>query len=406
MKAWGDELAFTARSLGIADSQQGIIRGGVEIQESELLEVGRDVSAFLKLLVRTSKDFFSNDRGKMAEWLGYSSAEAALLTGFDEKIEYDVFARADLIRENGKWSLIEINIGTMVGLTEYASLPRLSGLVQKFDVLKTRFECYARKWNLTGHLAFVIDQEFIDLARAPLILFGKELAEIAPLKVSALGHREIRNVNGRLCGADAQPIDFIYRYFDEHRILLAPSEFQEIVQAIREGSVQSPMGLTYNLISNKAMLALLKSGEVKLTSAEQSLVDRFVPETFIVDSAMHSTLVKNQEKWVLKPTNDLQGKDVAIGKESSVEEWNKLTDYVCLNPQSRKFVAQKYRSPEIVDLLVCNSSKSWQESARLVWGIYIFGDKLLGGVLRAKAVDNTSVINVANGGFVGPLPPL
>lgn len=124
MSIWSGEIAWKARQLSIVSNSEAVIVGSPLLSEDQQLEVGALVSRLLRLLVdlpgRLEKSYlaYAVDKLKMRE------EAARIVLCQDLLLSEDVFARADIVRQDGIWKLLEMNVGSTVGGMFYASLPR------------------------------------------------------------------------------------------------------------------------------------------------------------------------------------------------------------------------------------------------------------------------------------------
>jgi len=74
---------------------------------------------------------------QFARGLGKSKSLIELLLSLSSKpIMSSILARADIVRTDDGFKIIELNLGSQIGGMYYASLPRLAGITQEHDALK------------------------------------------------------------------------------------------------------------------------------------------------------------------------------------------------------------------------------------------------------------------------------
>lgn len=406
MKIWNGSIAQKARKLSIVDKNESVIVGSPILSQSEQHEAGELVSQLLRLLVSLPEKLGLNYFEYATNQLGITKDAAEIILCSNETLSENIFARADIVRSKGKWQLLEMNVGSSVGGMFYSSLPRLTGLDQKHDVLKEWGQIiYNNYCQGVRHIAFVEDPSYIEDLRTQFDMLATELSTQQPgLKCSILSPGEIWVKDNQLQSKNGH-IDCVYRFFNEQDVVKNPQLYSHIINAIKTGSVSVPMGFSSQLLSNKGTLAflheLIKSS--LLSEDEVKLVELFIPYTCRINHPNLKMLLADPINWVIKPTDSACGDGVVYGGEVSSSEWKSLLDGI-INNTSVSYIAQKYCKAEY-EPVVFNTSenKNIETNASVLWGIYVFGSRYLGTLVRANPHDNTIIINHAVGASVGPL---
>jgi hypothetical protein len=166
------------------------------------------------------------------------------------------------------------------------------------------------------------------------------------------------------------------------------------------------MSPVYNVLGNKGTLALLRemAQQGDLSDDEALLVDALIPRTVWLTPASAALAIEQRADYVLKPVDGFAGRDVVAGREMGEVEWRERVLKLAHNPRER-FVLQQYVDTDIEQVTVVDEQGAIAtHAARVVWGLYNFGDEYLGGFIRAKPQDATAIINGASGAAAGPLP--
>ncbi len=405
MSIWSGEIARKARQLSIVGNSEAVIVGSPLLSEDQQLEVGALVSRLLRLLVdlpgrlETSYLRYAVDKLKMGE----EAAHIVLCQNM--LLSANVFARADIVRQEGVWKLLEMNVGSTVGGMFYSSLPRLSGFSQSHDALRTWAEII-HKYYCKGvrHIAIVEDAAFIEALRPQFAVLANELSEQVGITCSVVSSDELW-IDGETLNSRHGTVDCIYRFFNEKDVMRNPNQYFSLMKAIANKFVSVPMGFCTQLLSNKGALALLHElvETPLLSDEEKQLVTAFVPYTCRVTPNNIHTLKKKPEQWVIKPTDSACGYGVKYGGEMTGEKWSHHLEYIANTP-SEPYIAQSFCKAEYVPTVFSLSEgKNLTEKSSVVWGVYVFGDRYLGTLVRAKPHQDTIIINHAAGASVGPL---
>ncbi|RON72522.1 hypothetical protein [Pseudomonas fluorescens] len=407
MNIWSDEIARKARDLSIVAEREAVIVGTPVLLDAQQLEVGDCVSRLLQLLVSLPDRLKTSQFTYAVEKLGLREEAAKIVLGECLPLSGNVFARADIVRQNGSWKLLEMNVGSTVGGMFYTSLPRLSGFAQSYDALETWAKTIKNDY-CTGvdHVGIFEDSAIIEELRPQFELLAKELSVQIGAKCSVLSPDEVWIKNGVL-NSRFGPVDCVYRFFNEKDVLKSPDQYAALMAAITNNLVTLPMGFHTQLLSNKGALALLHElvDTPLMSDSEKALVNAFVPYTTFVTSENIESLKAEPRKWVIKPTDSACGLGVAYGGELSEEQWLTKLESIISSPVE-PYIAQHYCEAEQVPTVFSLADGTLKtEMSSIVWGVYVFGERYLGTLVRAKHCQGTIVINHATGASVGPLSP-
>ena len=405
-------MAKKAHQLTIVDPGERIVsdfRSPLHSQpyHSEFKEVGREISRLYDLVHGIPDKFFDGDLRKYGAACGFTPAALDLLLMFREPIRHEVFARGDLIKNSDGWKLLELNAGSTVGGIFYASLRRLAGSDQSYDVLQTWAELTSDRWEVDARVAFVEDSINLEYMKLSLPVMADEFARASGQEVAICSQRDF-TWNGRdLVDPSGKQIKFICNLFNELDVVKDPSSYRPIFEALQAGAVQMVMGPIYRLMANKGVLALLWSfvEEGRLSDEHSSLVKKLIPPTKFVSAHAIGPLTEGKDDWVLKPIDGFAGKGIFCGRDLSPEEWKSALSRISSQLPLNSYVAQRYAAPGIGNAELADiNGEILIQSSRLLWGTFVFGQEYLGTFIRAKPDHGSSIINHANGASVGPIP--
>lgn len=407
MNKWSADVLRVARRMGILEPHESVLVGTPQVDEAEQQRLGRGISSLLALIVGLPARF-GGDLRRYGRQLGFSDPALDVLLRFGQDLSPDVFARADLVRCDGRWQVLELNVGSSVGGMFYTSLPRLAGHPHPHDALRGWAErIHTRFLADRTHVAIVEDPEIFAGLRPQFAALAEELAAVSGVRCSIVPADHLHWNGTELSTAGAR-VDCVYRFFNEHDVLRSPSLYRGPLAALTAGAITMPMGPHYNLINNKGVLAMLwdlyEQGRLSVSEAE--VVRKWLAPTLWLSGDNMARIAGEREQWVLKPIDGACGRDVWCGQEMSDDAWGqRLSEVLALGP--RRFVAQRFASPEQAEVAIAGpQGEAMGQGYKIVWGVYVFGEDYLGLLVRAKPPEGTAVINHATGAVVGPLGPL
>ncbi|MEA3234653.1 circularly permuted type 2 ATP-grasp protein [Pseudomonas mosselii] len=405
MNVWSGEIARRARELAIVAEDEAVIVGSPALSEQEQLQVGGLVSRVLRLLVALPDRLGKSHLDYALEHLRLRNEAARIVLCQEKPLSEDTFARADLVRRDGEWKLLEMNVGSTVGGMFYTSLPRLAGFPQPHDALKTWAEIMKQNYcEDVRHIAIVEDVTVMDALRPQFSVLAEELSEHVGVACSIVTADELWLEDGVLTSSRGR-VDCIYRFFNEKDVLRSPDQYFPLMNALANDSVSMPMGFATQLLSNKGALALLHElvQTPLLNDEEKALVTSVVPYTCHVTQDNIHRLLDEPERWVVKPTDSACGQGVRYGGELTESEWCGYLEKITSTP-GETYIAQEFCKAECAPTVFSLSDGgNITEAASVVWGVYVYGDRYLGTLVRAKPRQDTIVINHASGASVGPL---
>ncbi|TDT29309.1 hypothetical protein EV562_113174 [Streptomyces sp. BK208] len=160
---------------------------------------------------------------------------------------------------------------------------------------------------------------------------------------------------------------------------------------------------TSTFLSSKLTLGFLSEGRPWMSAAEQHLVERYVPWTRVlshrfthragrkVDLVPYA--VANREQLVLKAGIGMSGKQVAIGREQSPQQWESA---VVAAAESGTSVVQDFVSPRTCPLYLAADGAAEPHLAQVapVLGPLLFGGRPAGILARFFGDGSSGVVTV------------
>ncbi len=185
---------------------------------------------------------------------------------------------------------------------------------------------------------------------------------------------------------------------------------QPVVKALKAGRVCMVNPLSSILASNKSLLAVLQIPKVfkMFTPDEQKVIKETLPWTWVVTEGkadyngkkvdIYDFMAKNREKLVLKPIDQYGGKDVAVGRACTEQEWSGWIE----STRKARFVVQEYIPipQEALPVIDEASGKIVFKPKNINVNFYAYGGVYTGGVVRSS---DSAIINVHKGGGMTPI---
>jgi glutathionylspermidine synthase len=400
--------------LQIIDDTEILPRPGF-LLASEKASVERDVRQLMDLMMAVPDRLFGGDAAAMCDAIGLGPVEraAVLATWEDREI---TMGRADLLRDEAGFKLLELNINSATGGLENADLARAMSDIPFF-----------REFMEEEHLAFTDSIDGVaaamgeaarrrGLGARPTVAvvdwhttyaqFERRLKRLACLFVEhgfdafACDVRDLELEGGRLV-ARGRPVDILYRFFLLDDLRDSPLDLEPILAAHRAGSIILAMGFIAELVGNKATLAFLTdpAHRDRLTADERALVARLIPQTRLLDPELRDLVIERQQDVVLKPVMGFGGYGVLTGWTASKITWEAEVDRILTGPV--RYVVQDRVRPLAEEMpRFTPDGARWQRDI-VNWGIFLASGCYNGAFIRALGESGPAVINLLQGAAVG-----
>ncbi len=202
-------------------------------------------------------------------------------------------------------------------------------------------------------------------------------------------------------------------YYKDHQVAvlvdLTPVSLPlRFVQMAKLGRLVILNGPPATIMVNKANLALLSEHQnsTLFTPREQRLIQEVVPWTRKLqdtDALFHNQNVSlpeftrsNRDKLIIKPTIEFGGAGVTVGRYTSQEKWQSAV-YDALDSRACWLVQEFI---ETLPMMYQTGEKGCVEHDS-VWGLFVFGQQYVDGMMRVMPRAGTSgVVNAKQGATV------
>lgn len=167
--------------------------------------------------------------------------------------------------------------------------------------------------------------------------------------------RELSFDGETLVDSDGRAVDAIWRRCVTNDILTHWEESQALLDAVRMGKVALIGGFSSHIVHDKRIFALLAHAQTQdmLAPEENDFVASSIPETILLDNQCTDMerIVREKNRWVLKPTDRYGADCILMGTAHSHKEWKALLAECARGENGARFIAQQrctpYRTPVI-----------------------------------------------------------
>jgi glutathionylspermidine synthase len=360
--------------------------------------------------------------GQLREALGVPPGELDLLDESEPLTGRLMSAvRSDVLLERGVPRFVEFNVGSALGgvrdsegtvarwLQAYAEDPvlRAAGVAgppsatdARFDALRAFVGPRARVamlFNVGGgsplsdrpHDMMRLLQSFVER--------GNELG--VDICVYPLQWVE-RDAEGRLRAGD-RTIDAVLRMYAARSEADDPGR-AAVRAAVDDGSVLMYLPTATSLLGNKTIFSWLWEDLAEMTAEDAELVRQSVPRTERLCPDLVERAVRDQQRLVLKPTDEFGGRGVVLGPEVTPQEWRAalthalgagphlLQELVAAEPLTMQFVRPVTGETVEAKVPYCVAS-------------YVFDGIPAGGFSRFLPPGAGGVVNLTQGALTGGL---
>ncbi len=380
---------------------------------AELERVTMELSRLHRLI---PERIFDNDPERIAEYYDLDPLFAELLieppNGLDSAL-----SRADLVWGEEGLQCLEFNFGSRLGGTEagyrtemYQQVPELREFFAREGIAWANLdpvrEMYAHFFEEalrlglgregTLNLALLVDWD---------VLFGMD--ERFRVEYDAAIRDSLLPLSGRLyvCRThELREVGGVLR-LDDLRIhglveMTVQGTHPAAYPLAAAGELVLFNGPIHSILAGKQNLALLSEHQEsdRFTPEERALLRAHLPWTRMVERTeveldgkswdMAELLVERQADLVLKSSRSIGGKDVAIGRSCSPEEWRATIEKAFA---SGLWIAQRFVESKRYLAL----SDRGVEPHDLIWGPFAFGKRFGGNFLRLQPSRVGGAINVS-----------
>lgn len=190
--------------------------------------------------------------------------------------------------------------------------------------------------------------------------------------------RQLEYKKRKLYYRDKQ-IDLIYRRATTARLLEEADDIQDFIQAYLEGAVCVVGGLVSQIIHNKILFAVLHQEKTVsfLTEQEISFIKKHIPYTVVFNKKLVPILLKEKDKYILKPFDQYASHGVYVGQDYTNEKWQEIITNI-----KQAYLVQEFIKIPQIELLTVKDEKLLFEKYGSLLSLYMYNQKLSGFYTR------------------------
>ena len=188
--------------------------------------------------------------------------------------------------------------------------------------------------------------------------------------------RELKYIDGKLYFKDIK-IDLIYRRIVTKEFVDRIDEIEDLVNAYKDGSVCMIGSLKSQIMHNKIIFKVLHEKETLqfLTEEERNFIKKHIPYTEEFNGEdIYKEVLKNKDKYILKPKDLYASKGVYAGKSFSSEDWKRIAD----ESLGKEYICQEFCEPFTRDFVNFEDGKLKVSKLKTITGIFMYNEKFEG----------------------------
>lgn len=204
--------------------------------------------------------------------------------------------------------------------------------------------------------------------------------------------RDLKYRDGVLFAPDGTAVNAVYRRAVTSDIMKHYEEVGDFIRAVEENAVCLIGEFRTQIVHNKILYKILHhpSTQAMLTEEEKEYVRRHVPYTadLTMDQIDYDGILKDKDRWIIKPEDSYGSQGVYAGVEYGPEEWKEKVDQ-CLS--CSHYLLQEFCTPyetENVDLMQ-SADAPFQRYSNLT-GMFVYNGKFCGIYSR---ISKTEIIS-------------
>lgn len=211
--------------------------------------------------------------------------------------------------------------------------------------------------------------------------------------------RDFNYTNGKLYYNDIE-IDLIYRRATTGRLIEEGKSITDFIKAYKDGAVCVVGGLVSQIIHNKVFFAILhdKNKVNFLTEQEHDFIKRYIPCTAVLSDIgpkVMNNLLKNKNKYILKPFDRFAGKGVYVGRDYSNHKWQDIVERV----RYKDYLLQEFIEIPGREMITEKEGMLSTERYGYLLGLFNYNSLLQGLYIR---VGRKNIIGAAGESFTIP----
>ena len=189
--------------------------------------------------------------------------------------------------------------------------------------------------------------------------------------------RDLKYKDGKLF-LDDYKIDLVYRRIVSYELIEKADQVPDFIQAYKDRAFCCIGSIKSHVVHNKIIFKVLHDEDTleQLSGEEQDFVKRHIPYTGIFggEEDTFNHVLKNKDKYIMKPMDLNASQGVFVGRDFSQDEWEKRLK----DAWNNDYLYQEYFDPFIRNHVVFYDDEVKIEGFKSVVGLFIYKEEFAG----------------------------
>lgn len=188
-------------------------------------------------------------------------------------------------------------------------------------------------------------------------------------------------------------IDLVYRRIVTFELIEKAEQIPDFIEAYKNRAMCTIGSLKSQVVHNKIIFKILHDEDTLelLNGEEREFVRKHIPYTglFKGDEKIFEDVLKNKDKYIMKPYDLNASRGVFAGRDLSPEEWKERLERVW----NKDYIYQEFVTPYTREFVVFTDEGVCKEEFGTITGLYMYNEKLAGLYTR---IGKYSIISAAS----------
>lgn len=303
-------------------------------------------------------------------------------------------ARIDIMYdEPGKFKFCEVNTDGSSAMLEDQALADIYKESKIFKDFSNKYKL-EKKNALEGVVDSILDLYYKEVSKKDpnvAIVDIVEFENMEFLKIEKLFQekgldakivdvRDLKRKDGKLYAGDME-IDLVYRRLVTSDLIKHQDDCKDFIDSYLNGEFTSIGSLRTSIFYTKDIFRILRLEPTKeiLSKEEYDFILNHIPFTESFNYDEKDEIIKNKDKYILKPKQGYASHGVFIGKDLSEEEFKEKLDEI----KSLDYIYQEYYTVDPMKFIKFeNKDKVNLENFSTVTGLFVYNNKLSSPYMR------------------------
>lgn len=178
-------------------------------------------------------------------------------------------------------------------------------------------------------------------------------------------------------------IDLVYRRIVTFELIEKADEIPDFIEAYKNKAMCTIGSLRSQVVHNKIIFKILHDEDTLelLSEEEREFVKKHIPYTglFKGDEKIFEHVLKNKDKYIMKPYDLNASRGVFAGRDLTYEEWKERLEKVW----DKDYIYQEFVNPYTREFVVFKDEGVGKEEFGTITGLFMYNEELAGLYTRA-----------------------